>query len=340
LFGLLAGLCLAAVCASLLTGSVRIPAGEVLAALTGQATERASWAVIVLDYRLPKVLTALLAGAALGTSGLLMQTLFRNPLADSYVMGVSSGASLGVALVVLAGGVGSTTLLSGMSLMGDIGVVAAAGAGAAVVMTLVFILSRRLRHVTALLLVGLMLGYAVSAVVSLLAHFSIPERLQAYINWTYGSFGATTGGQLVLFGVVVAVGVILSVWCAKPLNGLLLGEETARGLGVQVRRTRVIVMLAASVMAGAVTAFCGPVGFLGIAVPHLCRTLLKTSDHLALVPACALMGGLLAVCADLIAQAPGFDIVLPLNAVLALFGAPVVLWIVLRRGSMLRGNAL
>jgi iron complex transport system permease protein len=242
--------------------------------------------------------------------------------------------------VVLAGGVGSTTLLSGMALAGDIGVVAAAGAGAAAVILLIFILSRRLRHVTALLIVGLMLGYAVSAVVSLLAHFSIPERLQAFINWTYGSFGDTTGGQLALFAAAVALGTALAGWCAKPLNGLLLGEETARGLGVRVRRTRIIIMLAASVMAGAVTAFCGPVGFLGIAVPHLCRTLLKTSDHLALVPACALMGGLLAVCADLIAQAPGFDIVLPLNAVLALFGAPVVLWIVLRRGSTLRGNAL
>ncbi|MBW4435643.1 MAG: iron ABC transporter permease [Pleurocapsa minor GSE-CHR-MK-17-07R] len=339
-FALLMALCAAAFLLSLTFGSVSIPVRDVLAALTGQATERASWTVIVVDYRLPKALTALLAGAALGVSGLMMQTLFRNPLADGYVMGVSSGASLGVALVVLGGGVGSTTLLSGLSLAGDVGVVTAAATGAALVMALIFVLSRRLRHVTALLIVGLMLGYAVSAIVSLLAHFTIPERLQAYTNWTFGSFGDTTNGQLVLFALVVAAGMGLALVSAKPLNGLLMGEDTARGLGIRVRRTRVLVMLGAALLAGAVTAFCGPVGFLGIAVPHICRTLLKTSDHLILFPASALLGGILAVSADIIAQAPGLDIVLPLNAVLALFGAPVVLWIVLRRGSLMRGSML
>jgi iron complex transport system permease protein len=320
---------------SLSMGSVAIPVEDILKVLTGNEPQKAVWTTIVRDFRLPKALTAILAGAALAVAGLEMQTIFRNPLADPFVLGINSGASLGVALVVLSAGLASASsaaaLLAGAGLLQDAGLVVAASIGAAVVMGLVLLVSRRVEGTTTLLILGLMIGYATSAVVSLLLYFSIAERIQAYVSWTFGSFGGVTWGQMRIFGPVNLIALGLAFVLAKPLNALLLGEGYARSMGLNVRRARIGIIASASILAGTVTAFCGPIGFLGIAVPHLCRMLLNTSDHRMLIPATAILGAIVAVLADLIATLPGSQTVLPLNAVTALLGAPVVVWVILRQ---------
>lgn len=314
---------------SLLFGSVSIPADEVIRALLGQEVTRQSWVTIVQDYRLPKALTAVLAGAALAAAGLALQSLFRNPLADSYVLGVSSGAGLGVALVILTAGVGTTTLLSGLGLVGNIAVIAAASIGAAAVLVLVLLIARRVQHLATLLIVGLMIGYAAGAAVTVLTSTAIPEQLQAYVNWTFGTFGDVTRSQLGLFAVSIAVGIAILVTLAKPLNAMSLGEDAALALGVNVHDTRRLTLIGAAVLTGTVTAFCGPIGFVGVAVPYLARVLLRTGNHILLLPATLLLGSCLALTADLIAQLPGSERILPLNAVIALFGVPIVIWVLL-----------
>lgn len=329
--GLLAAL---AFLVSLFVGSVSIPARDVLSALLGGETARASWSTIVMDYRLPKALTALLAGAALSVSGLSMQTLFRNPLADPYVFGISAGASLGAALVLLAAGGAGAALMFGLGLAGDAAVIAAAAAGAAAVMGIVLLASRWVRGTVTLLIIGIMVGYVASALVSILAHAAVPERLQAFINWTAGSFTAVSWGQMGVYAAVLAAGFALMALVTKPLNALLLGDGYAVSMGVSLRRARVGIIAATALLAGGVTAFCGPIAFLGLAAPHLCRALLRTSDHRLLLPASALLGGALALFADVVAQSPGTTSVLPLNAVLALIGAPVAIWVIVRRGAL------
>ncbi|MDZ4768489.1 MAG: iron ABC transporter permease [Chloroflexota bacterium] len=330
LFACLIAVLIAAIALSLSLGSVDIPLSDIVRALTGGEASRDAWTNIVLRFRLPKVLTAALAGAALSVGGLLMQTLFRNPLADPFVLGISSGASLGVALVILAIGAPGVALLAGFGLAGDLGIAAAASIGAGLVMLLVLLIASRIRDRVALLIVGLMLGYAVGALVSLLLFFSIPERIQAFINWGFGSFGGVTWGQMPIFAPIVIGGLLLCATLAKPLNALLLGESYAASLGVRLGRVRLAIIVGVGLMAGAVTAFCGPIGFLGIAAPHLARSLFGTSDHRITIPAALIVGALLAIAADLIAQAPGSRTVLPLNAVTALFGAPVVILAILR----------
>ncbi|MBL8162843.1 MAG: iron ABC transporter permease [Anaerolineae bacterium] len=318
---------------SLAVGSVVIPLDQIITILLGGEAARATWSTIVLDFRLPKALTALLAGAALSVSGLQMQTLFRNPLADPFVLGISSGASLGVALVVLSVGTTGAVLLAGLGLAGDFGLTAAAIIGAACALLLVLLVAARVQSMMTLLIVGLMFGYATGALVSLLLYFSIAERIQTYINWTFGSFGGVTWRQIPIFLPAVLLGLAGAVALSKPLNALLLGEAYAQSMGLNVRRARLGIIASTALLAGSVTAFCGPIGFLGIAVPHLCRGLLHTADHRLLIPATVLLGGTLALLADLIAQVPGHQIVLPLNAVTALLGAPVVIWVILRRAS-------
>ncbi|MCA0457483.1 MAG: iron ABC transporter permease [Chloroflexi bacterium] len=319
---------------SLALGSVNIPVSDVLTILTGGIPARATWTTIVLDFRLPKALTALLAGAALGVSGLQMQTLFRNPLADPFVLGVSSGASLGVALVVLGVGTTGAVLLAGLGLTGDLGLTVAAFLGAALTLMIVVSVAARVQSVMTLLILGLMFGYVTSAVVTLLLYFSITERIKAYMSWTFGSFAAVTWGQMPIFIPVILVSIVIAFLLSKPLNALLLGEGYARSMGMNVRRGRLLIIASTALLAGTVTAFCGPIGFLGLAVPHLCRALLGTSDHRALIPATVLMGGILALVADMIAQMPGNQTVLPLNAVTSLIGAPVVIWVILRRRNL------
>lgn len=329
---MMAGVWAVAFVLSLAFGSVRIPLDQVLTILLGGEPTRATWATIVNDFRLPKALTASLAGAALGVSGLQMQTLFRNPLADPFVLGVSSGASLGVALVVLSVGAANTALLAVAGLLGNLSLVVAACLGAGAVMLLVLALAQRVQSSVTLLILGLMIGYLTSAVVSLLLYFSIAERIQAYVSWTFGSFGGVTWAQMRVLAPTICVGLLLAFILTKALNALLLGEAYARSMGLDIRRSRIGIVTSSAVLAGAVTAFCGPIAFLGIAIPHLCRSLLRSADHRVILPACALVGATAALLVDLAAQAPGTRVVLPLNAITALVGAPIVVWIILRRG--------
>ena len=339
---LLAGLALIALAVFLLSlavGSVRIPIDEIVAVLLGGDASKPAWATIVLKFRLPKALTAMLAGAALSVSGLQMQTLFRNPLAGPFVLGISSGASLGVALTVLLAGVavglgGSTSLLAGISLAGDTSLALSAIAGSGLVLLLVMSVARKVQSGMTILILGLMFGYTTSALVSVLIYFSVAERIQAYISWTFGSFGGVTWRQLQVMAPAIVLGLAGGHLLMKPLNALLLGETYALSLGLNVGRVRLGVIGSSAVLAGVVTAFCGPIGFLGIAVPHLCRSLLHTSDHRLLLPAVSFMGATLALGADIIAGLPGSQLTLPLNAVTALLGAPVVIWVILRQRNL------
>jgi iron complex transport system permease protein len=322
----------------LMTGSVAIPPGQVMRILLDQPAEKASWETIVWLFRLPKALTAILAGAGLALSGLLMQNLFRNPLAGPAILGINAGASLGVALVVLWGASGgaSPRFIAGLGLSGKAALVVAAGLGSGMVLGAILLLARRVKDVMTLLIVGILCGFAVNAAVSVLIHFSVAERLQAYVTWTFGSFGAVTWRDLVIFAPVVCVGLVGGLLIRKPLNGLLLGEAYARSMGIRVRPLRLVVILLTALLAGTTTAFCGPVAFIGVAVPHLARVVLGSSDHRRLLPVTALLGASVALGADLLAQFPGSQEVLPLNAVTALLGAPVIVWLILRRGNLQR----
>lgn len=321
-------------------GSVSIPFGDVIRGLAGGETEIPSHRVILLQLRLPRALTAILAGAALSVAGLLMQTLFRNPLAGPYVLGLSAGASLGVAIIVLGtGGVGSFLGVAAVvgqvsaPLLGDLGKITAASLGAGGVLALVLLASRRVSTLT-LLILGVLFGYAVSALVTVLLHFSLAERIQAYLAWTFGSFGGVAWGQLGLLAPLLLAGLLMALGVAKPLNALALGEEEARGLGVRLAPVKGWVLLSTALLAGAVTAFCGPIGFVGIAVPHLARGLLGRADHRLLIPTCALAGAAIALLADVVSQLPGRQAVLPLNAVTALLGAPIIVAVILRRRGL------
>ena len=319
---------------SLAVGSVEIPLDQIIRVLLGGEAERTAWTNIVLKFRLPKALTAMLAGMALGVSGLMMQTFFRNPLAGPFVLGVSSGASLGVAVVVLSTGTVGGLLLAGLGLSGDLLLALAAGIGAGSTMVLVLLVSVRIQSSMTLLILGLMFGYLVSALVSLLLYFAVPERIQAYINWTFGTFGGVTWDQLPILAGIVSVGLVLAFLLTKSLNALLLGENYARSLGLNVFMARIGIVSSTALLAGVVTAFCGPIGFIGIAVPHLCRSLFNTSDHRLLVPGTILMGAIVALVASLIAEVPGNNLVLPLNAVTALIGAPIVIGVILRQRNI------
>ncbi|MFO0946469.1 MAG: iron ABC transporter permease [Planctomycetota bacterium] len=307
------------------TGSVNIPLDDVAAVLLGNEASKRTWTTILWDIRLPKAITALLAGSALAVSGLLMQTLFRNPLAGPSVLGIDAGASLGVAIVVLLAGSDSQ---AASSFAGTLGRVGAAGLGASVVVFAVLLVAERVRNNVTLLILGLMFGYVATATVTVLMQYSGAERVQAYLIWTFASFSGVSWPHLRILAPAVAFGLAIAVAVTKPLNALLLGESYARSLGVRVLRLRVQVVVSSSLLVGAVTAFCGPILFLGIAVPHLARGLFRTADHRTLIPAVLLIGGLLAMLADLLTRLPGRQETLPLNAILSLVGAPIVAWIV------------
>jgi iron complex transport system permease protein len=320
----------------LMTGSVAMKPGQVLLILSGGEAERASWDTIVWLFRLPKAITAILAGAGLALSGLLIQNLFRNPLAGPSVLGISAGASLGVALVVLwgAGGGVGMRFVEGLGVSGKALMVASAVMGSGLVLAIILTMARWVNDVMTLLIIGILCGFAVNAAVSVLIHFSIAERIQAYMTWTFGSFAAVTWDDLILFAPVVTAGLLGCLVIRKPLNGLLLGENYARSMGLQVRPFRLIIICLAALLAGTVTAFCGPVAFIGVAVPHLGRMILDSADHRWLLPVTALTGALTALGADILAQFPGSQTVLPLNAVTALLGAPVIVWLIISRKNI------
>lgn len=313
-------------------GSVHIPLGEVVNILLGKTATKATWTSIIWQFRLPKSMTATLAGAALGVSGLQMQTLFKNPLAGPFVLGISSGASLGVALVLLGAnlaGVGG--FLASWGMFGDLGLVVAASLGASLVLSLVLFVSRRVADTMTLLILGLLFGYATSALVSILLHFSDAQQSQAYLQWTFGSFAGVTWQQMPILVITVTCGLLVASLLSKPLNVLLVGESYAFTLGLNLQQTRFWIITSASILAGVITAFCGAIAFLGVAVPHLCRSLFHSCDHRVLVPGVTLMGAILALMADLLSGLPGSQLVLPLNSVTALIGTPVVSWVILRR---------
>ncbi len=319
------------VAANLLIGSVAIPMGDMLRILAGQGEGVDEiFRNIILKSRLPQALTAMAAGAGLAVSGLQMQTLFRNPLAGPSVLGISSGASLGVACVVLVSGMGGHAL-SSLGYFGDVALTVAAIAGSMAVMALIAALSRMVRGHVTLLIIGVMIGYIANAVIGVLKFFSVEEDIRAYVIWGLGSFARVSGNQVGIFTVAMAVLVPLSMLLVKSLNILMLGDHYARNLGLNIHRARGWVIASAGVLIAVVTAYCGPVMFLGLAVPHLCRGLLATSDHRYLMPASALVGAALALLCSLIARMPGFEGVLPINSVTALIGAPVVIWVLFRR---------
>ena len=326
LFTLLTLLTAALFIGDLAVGSVDIPLGKVWAALSGGECDPAL-RTIILKIRLLKAVTALLAGAALAASGLEMQTLFRNPLAGPYVLGVSSGASLGVALFLL----GAPLLgIAGHSFVQSLGIIGAAWLGAALVLAVVMAVSHRIKDIMVILILGMMFSSGVGSVVEILQYLSDEAALKAFVIWTMGSLGDVTGSRLMLMLPVVAAGLVLAVAVIKPLNLLLLGENYARTMGLNVQRTRTLVFLSTVLLAGTVTAFCGPVGFIGLAVPHLARMIFTSADHRILMPASMLAGAALLLICDLLAK----TLALPINTITALMGIPVVIFVVIRNRNL------
>lgn len=316
---------------NLLLGSVQIPFRSMLGILTGDADENIIWHNIIWKSRMPQALTAVVAGAALSVSGLQMQTVFRNPLADPSVLGVSAGASLGVAFVVLLSGTLGHIALSRLGYLGELTMSVAAIIGAMGVLMLIVFLSAKVRGNVTLLIIGVMIGYVANAIIGVLKFFSVEEDIRAYVIWGLGSFARVSGDQVMLFVCIMAILLPLSFLLVKPMNLLLLGNAYARNLGLNIRRTRFLVILCAGVLVAIVTAYCGPIMFLGLAVPHLCRGVFRTSDHRVLLPAAVLVGAVLALACNLIARMPGLEGALPVNSVTALIGAPVVAWVLFRR---------
>jgi iron complex transport system permease protein len=320
----------------LMTGSVAISPNQVLRILIGADTDKLAWEKIIWLFRLPKAIAAILAGSGLAVSGLLMQNLFRNPMAGPSVLGISSGASLGVAVVVLWASSSGVVprFIQGLGVPGKAAMVFAAGMGAGLVLAAILAMARRVKDIMTLLIIGILCGFTVNAVVSVLIHFSAPERIQAYVAWTFGSFAAVTWKDLFLFTPAIVFGLLGCQLIRKPLNGLLLGENYARSMGLRIKPLRIAVIGLTALLAGTVTAFCGPVAFIGMAVPHLGRILIASSDHKKLLPVTAMLGASVALAADVLAQLPGSQSVLPLNAVTALLGAPVIVWLILWRKNL------
>lgn len=313
-------------------GSVAIPPVEIVRILLDGKSDDEAWLYIVREIRLPKALTAILVGSGLSVSGLQMQTLFRNPLAGPSELGITAGAGLGVATVMLSGGsAASLYAIRQLGLSGSWLIVAMASLGSAAVLLLVLMIAGRLKDNVVLLLVGVMIGTMTLSLISIWQYFSQPEQLQEYLMWTFGSLGGVVDEHLTVLASVVAFGLLLAYASSKALNALLLGEQYARSMGLTVGRARTIILLSTSLLTGGITAFCGPVAFVGIAVPHLTRALLGTSNHRLLIPASALLGSVLLLLCDSIAQLPGTQAVLPINIVTSLFGAPVVIWMIVRR---------
>ncbi|WP_224999608.1 iron ABC transporter permease [Cesiribacter sp. SM1] len=311
-------------------GAVAIPYGSILEILTGTPAENKVWEQILWEFRLPKALTALAAGSALAVSGLQMQTLFRNPLAGPFVLGISSGASLGVAVLLMAGSIGWLIVPEWIPWL----TAGAAALGAAGVLVLIFLAALRLQDSMALLILGLMVGSLAGAVVSVLQFYSGAEKVQAYMIWTFGSLGGVTWPELQVVLPVVVVGLVLAQALAKPLNALLLGERYASSVGVSMGKVRPLILISTSLLAGSITAFCGPIAFVGLAVPHLCRLLFHISDHRLLLPVVMLGGAILLLLCDILANILAAGGALPLNAITTLFGAPVVLWLILRQRAI------
>lgn len=304
-------------------GSVKIPLADTLKVLTGGEPSNQVWADIIFDFRLTKAFTCILAGGALALGGLLMQTLFRNPLAGPDVLGLTSGASLAVALLVLTGGLGS---LYSSSLT----IALAASIGCSGVFLVVLAIAHRIKDNVSLLIIGLMIGAVTSSIVSVLQFMSQQEDLQYYIIWTFGNMNSISWAEIGILSIVVFIGTVIALSCIKPLNAWLLGDNYATSLGVPLKRSRLLIIIGTSLLTGAVTAFCGPIAFVGLAVPHLTRLLIDTTNHKILIPAVILSGAIITLFCDILTRLPGSDFILPINVVTALIGAPVVIWVIVR----------
>lgn len=314
-------------------GSITIPFKEVYTSLTGGQASKSTWEYIIINYRLPKAITAILVGMGLAICGLLMQTLFRNPLAGPYVLGLSSGASLGVAIVILGASILPGFLAS--FLLSTYGIILASSLGSFLVLVAVLVVAKRVRDTMSILIVGLMFGSLTGAIVGTLTYFSTAEQLQKFTFWSLGNLGNLSWSSIVILSFCILFGLLLSLFSIKPLNALLLGENYARSLGMNYKRTRFIIILATSILAGSITAFAGPIAFIGLAVPHIAKLVFQTSNHTILFWSTLLFGALIMLICDSISQLPNSDITLPINAVTSIFGAPIVIWLLIRKRKMM-----
>jgi iron complex transport system permease protein len=315
---------------NLFVGSVTIPFSDLFNVFFGEESSQ-TIKTIVLDYRLPQAVTAIFAGAALSVAGLLMQTLFRNPLADPSMLGISSGAGLGVAITILLTGVIGNSALSTMGIWSNLGVSLAAFIGATLVLMLILGFSSRVRNMTTLIIIGLMVSYLAGSLTDIMKFFSMKEDIHAFVIWGMGSFSAVGTSKLTFFSISIIIGLFASLFMTKNLNITLLGDLYAENLGLNVKRNSLFIVLVSGYLTAIVTAFCGPIAFLGLAIPHLTRFIFRTSDHKVLVPATMLIGMVISLLCNLVARMPGFEGNLPINAVTAFIGAPVVIWVILRK---------
>ena len=310
-------------------GSVSIPFKDIFNSLTGGIASKDSWQTIILNFRLPKAITAIMVGSGLAICGLLMQTLFRNPLAGPFVLGISSGASLGVAILILGSGLFGGVFVS--IAFSNWALAIAASLGSFFVLLAVIIAANRIRNTMSILIIGLMFGSLTSAVISVLSYFSEAEQIQQYMFWSFGSLGNLTWTELTVFSVIYFIGMLSTFTIIKPLNSFLLGENYAKSLGINIKKSRNIILLITSLLTGVITAFSGPIAFIGLAIPHIAKMIFVTSNHKILLPASAFIGAIALLICDSIAQLPTSEFTLPINAITSLFGAPVVIWLLVRK---------
>ena len=318
---------------SLAYGAVSIPFDQVLQILTGHEVERPAWQSIVLQSRLPQAITAVLAGAALAVSGLLLQTLFRNPLAGPSILGISDGANLGVAAVLLYFG-GSLSQVTDWPISGYAAIILAAFVGASLILSLIIYFSAKVKNNVMLLIIGIMIGYLTSSLISILNYYASTDKVHAFVMWGLGNFSGVSLEQLPFFSVCTISGLLLSLLLVKPLNALLLGERYAANLGIRVKRARLFILICTGLLTATTTAFCGPVSFIGLAVPHMARLLLGSSNHTLLVPVTMLTGACVALLCNILMVIPGSNQILPLNAVTPMLGAPVIIYVIINRKNI------
>ncbi len=313
-------------------GQVAIPFKEVIKSLFGSHASKETWEYIIVNFRLPKAITAILVGIGLSISGLLMQTLFRNPLAGPYVLGLSSGSSLGVAFIILGAGILPLSLAN--FLLSSYGIILASCLGSFMVLLLVLTISKFLRDTMTILIAGLMFSSFASAIVSILTYFSSAEKLQKFTFWSMGSIGNVSWPNLLILFIAICIGLLISLFSIKSLDGLLLGENYAKSLGLKIKKSRRMIILATSILAGSITAFAGPIAFIGLAVPHLSKLIFQTSNHLILFWSTIIIGAIIMLFCDMVSQMPGFDFTLPINAITSIVGAPIVIWLLVRKNRL------
>lgn len=333
LFTSLALLLLFALLLNISFGQVAIPIKEVFKSLSGVTASKDTWEYIIIDFRLPKAITAILVGIGLSISGLLMQTLFRNPLAGPYVLGLSSGSGLGVAFIILGAGI-LPSFLSKI-VLSSYGIVLASCLGSFIILLLILIVSHRLRDTATILIVGLMFSSFASAIVSVLTYFSTAEQLQKFTFWSMGNLGNLSWQSIAILSVMILIGLLLSVISIKPLDSLLLGENYAKSMGLNIKKSRYIIIIATCLLTGSITAFAGPIAFIGLAVPHLAKLLFQTSNHKILFWSTILIGAILMLFCDMVSQMPGLEFTLPINAITSIIGAPIVIWLIVRKRSLI-----